>query len=416
MRVALAALVVTLLLGIPVQQVRATDCTGYSAAECAAQQLLDSIRSQLKASLADALAIQQELAFSLEDNRAQQDDLRGQIAASEARLAELDAELVRLQGEIDATNKKIDRERSELSALARAVWAEPDSFLLLAARAKDLGEVFTRTSDLLAAGVRGRALKAALEQDLEKLRADLDRQQQARDEEATLKDALVAKAERLAQVANIGAQIGMQLDAAISQVQAELDSLDGQSPELASQIQAQLLAATASVVAAAQGMVWAQVMIWQQLNLAPAPAHANPQSNEFRLAWPVARPRITQIFGPSTLVLEPPYGGYPHFHTGIDLGDYTGTPILAARDGVVGLAGWNPGGYGNYVIVVHDQGYATLYGHLQRSIVRAGDVVNAGQQIGLMGSTGLSTGSHLHFELRQSGQPKDPSLFLPPLG
>jgi murein DD-endopeptidase MepM/ murein hydrolase activator NlpD len=62
---------------------------------------------------------------------------------------------------------------------------------------------------------------------------------------------------------------------------------------------------------------------------------------------------------------------------------------------------------------VHDQGFATLYGHLQRSIVRTGDVVNAGQQIGLMGSTGLSTGSHLHFELRLNGEPKDPALFLP---
>jgi murein DD-endopeptidase MepM/ murein hydrolase activator NlpD len=414
MRAVVAAVVVALLL-VPVQQVRATDCAGLSASECSNQQFLDNIRSQLKASLADAVAIQQELAASIEDNRAQQDQLRDQIAASEERLTELDAELVRLQGEIDATTKRIDLERSQLATLARAVWAEPDSFLLLAARAKDLGEVFTRTSDLIAAGVRGRSLKAALEKDLAILQADLERQQAARDAEAALKDGLVKKAERLNQVANIGAQIGMQLDAAISQVQAELDSLDGQSPELASQIQAQLMAATASVVAAAQGTVWAQVMIWQQLNLIPAPAHANVQANVFQLAWPVAHPRITQGFGPSTLVLEPPFGGYPHFHTGIDLGDYTGTPILAARDGVVGLAGWNPGGYGNYVIVVHDQGYATLYGHLQRSIVRAGDVVNAGQQIGLMGSTGLSTGSHLHFELRLSGEPKDPALFLPAL-
>ena len=64
---------------------------------------------------------------------------------------------------------------------------------------------------------------------------------------------------------------------------------------------------------------------------------------------------------------------------------------------------------------MHSQGFATLYGHLQVSLVQAGDVVVQGQQIARMGSTGLSTGPHVHFELRLNGQPRDPSLYLPPL-
>ena len=88
---------------------------------------------------------------------------------------------------------------------------------------------------------------------------------------------------------------------------------------------------------------------------------------------------------------------------------------MAAAGGLVSISGSNPGGYGNYVIVVHSQGYATLYGHLLSSLVTAGQVVVQGQEIALMGSTGLSTGPHVHFELRLNGSPRDPSLFLPPL-
>jgi murein DD-endopeptidase MepM/ murein hydrolase activator NlpD len=416
MRVALTAVALVLLAVGPAQNVEAIGCTDYQAPGCSAQQFLDTVRSQLNSSLIDAFAIQQELAYTLADNRHEQDALTKQIAASEVRLAELDAELVRLQGQIDATIKRIDIERAALASLARTVWAEPDSFLLLAARAKDLGEIFTRTADLISAGQRGSVLKAGLERDLASLQVDLQRQQEARDAEAAVRQDLIGKENRLNQLAEQGKLIAQQLEAAISQVRAELAQLSGQAPEIADQIQSVLLASTASAVAAAQGEVWAQLLIWQQLNLPPPPAHAViAQSSEFGMSWPVARPHITQGFGPSPLLIEPPYGQYSHFHTGLDLADRQGTPILAAAGGVVSLSGSNPGGYGHYVVVSHGQGLATLYGHLQASLVQAGDVVIRGQPIALMGSTGLSTGPHVHFELRLNGQPRDPSLYLPPL-
>jgi murein DD-endopeptidase MepM/ murein hydrolase activator NlpD len=415
MRAVVAAVAASMLAVASAQSVGATGCTDYQAPDCSAQQFLDTVRSQLNSSLADAYSIQQELAFGLADNRHEQDALAEQVAASEAKLAELDAELVRLQNEIDATTKRIDVERAALSTLARAVWAEPDSFLVLAARAKDLGEIFTRTADLISAGQRGSVLKAGLERDLASLQADQQRQQDARDAEAAIRQDLIGKVDRLSQLAEQGKVIAQQLEAAISQVRIELASLSGQDPAVADQIQSDLLASTASAVAAAQGEVWAQLLIWQQLNLPPPPAHpVIAQSIEFGLSWPVPHPRITQGFGPSPLLIEPPYGPYAHFHTGIDLGDRSGTPILAAAGGVVSISATNPGGYGNYVIVTHDQGFATLYGHLQASLVKAGDMVIQGQQIALMGSTGLSTGPHLHFELRLNGQPRDPSLYLPP--
>jgi murein DD-endopeptidase MepM/ murein hydrolase activator NlpD len=395
-----------------------TDCTSPSATStCAAQKLLDTVRTQLSSSLADALATQQELTYTLADNQHAQNALHDQIAASEARLADLDAQIAQLQVEIDATTKKIELERAELVTLARTILTEPTSFLVLAARARDLGEVFTRTSDLIAAGARAKVLKEALQHDLETLQSDLERQQAARDAEVTVRDELIVKDQRLGEVAQTGQAIGQQLELAISRVQAELSAIGSQSPEIASQIQSELALATAGAVGAAQGDVWAQAQLWQELNLPPPPPHPVPVlSSQFRLAWPVAHPNITQGFGPSTLLIEPAYGQYLHFHTGIDLADRQGTPIMAAAGGEVSVSGSNPGGYGNYVIIVHSQGYSTLYGHLLASLVKAGDIVVQGQQIALMGSTGLSTGPHVHFELRLNGQPKDPSLFLPPLG
>jgi murein DD-endopeptidase MepM/ murein hydrolase activator NlpD len=416
MRFLVAAAGAALLIAGLAQDATATGCTTTPATSCASQQLLDNVRAQLGNSLSDALATQQELTFTLADNRNAQNALRDQIAASEARLTELDAQIAQLQVQIDTTTRRIEVERAELVTLARTIWMEPTSFLVLAARARDLGEVFTRTSDLIAAGARARGLKVSLQHDLETLQADLEKQQAARDAEVTVREELVTKDERLSQEAQAGQAIGQQLELAIMRVQDELAAVAGQSPDIASQVQSELALATAGAVGAAQGAVWAQAQLWQELNLPPPPPHPVPVlSTQLRLAWPVAFPHITQGFGPSALLIEPPYAQYLHFHTGLDLADRLGTPILAAAGGTVSVSGSNPGGYGNYVIIVHAQGYATLYGHLLTSLVREGQVVTQGERIALMGSTGLSTGPHVHFELRLKGQPKDPSLFLPPL-
>ena len=90
-------------------------------------------------------------------------------------------------------------------------------------------------------------------------------------------------------------------------------------------------------------------------------------------------------------------------HKGIDIAGPIGTPIDAAADGIVIAAGWNSGGYGNLVEIRHSDGTTTRYGHNSRLSVSVGQVVRQGQQVAQMGSTGHSTGSHLHFEIRPSG-------------
>ena len=100
------------------------------------------------------------------------------------------------------------------------------------------------------------------------------------------------------------------------------------------------------------------------------------------------------------------------FHSGLDLGAPCGTPIKAAGTGSVITAGFNSGGYGNMTLINHGNGLATLYGHQSSIIVSAGQAVTQGQVIGYVGSTGKSTGCHLHFEVRVSGNPVDPSGYL----
>ena len=100
------------------------------------------------------------------------------------------------------------------------------------------------------------------------------------------------------------------------------------------------------------------------------------------------------------------------FHQGIDIAAEMGTPIVATADGVVTIAGWNAGGYGNMVDIDHGSGVSTRYGHASAVVVTAGQRVRRGQIIAYVGSTGHSTGPHLHYEVRLSGQPVNPASYL----
>nr|WP_228038481.1 M23 family metallopeptidase [Nodosilinea sp. LEGE 06152] len=106
-----------------------------------------------------------------------------------------------------------------------------------------------------------------------------------------------------------------------------------------------------------------------------------------------------------------PILGYSRFHAGIDFSASQGTPIYAADSGRVIFSGWY-GGYGQAVIVDHGGGLSTLYAHASRLLVSEGQAVQQGQAIAAVGSTGLSTGPHLHFEVRQNGNPVNPAGYL----
>jgi len=124
--------------------------------------------------------------------------------------------------------------------------------------------------------------------------------------------------------------------------------------------------------------------------------------------WP-REDKVTNEFG----FRNNPFGGRTYeFHKGIDIGGERGDSVVAAGSGRVTKAGWQ-GGYGNLIEIDHGNGLTTRYGHLMKIQVEVGDFVSKGQQIGLVGSTGRSTGPHLHFELRLNDKAIDPRKLLP---
>ena len=200
------------------------------------------------------------------------------------------------------------------------------------------------------------------------------------------KDALLAKlsaqADRLA-TGGTSAEVGVLRDLV--------------NTELAATAKVDALVATAA--AAAGGPAFQRALAW---------------------VWP-ARGVVSQGFGPSSLSLEPPrtYHGiaYPNFHDGLDIAAPLGSPVFAAAAGRVAFVGHLPDG-AEVVLIAHDAGLFTLYAHLDDAhappTVRVGDVVRAGDPIGVIGLSGLTTGPHLHFVIRRGEEPIDPSGLLPP--
>jgi len=145
---------------------------------------------------------------------------------------------------------------------------------------------------------------------------------------------------------------------------------------------------------------------WKKLDSAGAPAAAAP-AVFIPSGRPVERLSLTSNFG----ARSDPFNGRTRMHRGIDIPGPVGTPIYATADGIIGRAQW-VNGYGNFVEIEHGNGIETRYGHMSRLASAAGDRVRRGQLIGYMGSTGRSTGSHLHYEVRVDGQAVNPMPFV----
>jgi len=152
----------------------------------------------------------------------------------------------------------------------------------------------------------------------------------------------------------------------------------------------------------ASSQFWA---LLAQRGVVPAapPANSDPLAM-LRGAWPVSG-TVTSTYGPRSLLPG------ETFHSGIDIAVPEGTPVCATGDGTVRFVG-NTDGYGLRIEVDHGNGVTTLYGHLSAADVRPGQRVQRGQVIGKSGNTGLSTGPHLHYEIRQNGRAVDPGPLL----
>jgi len=226
---------------------------------------------------------------------------------------------------------------------------------------------------------RAGALKDQLDKQQAALSEKLKAAQDARDEAAQQQDRVQTLSTQQHQA--IGAVVAGQND-----YQSKLNSLIAQKQLLQSQ-----LSADSAEIAAELARV------------------QSPPYGDGSLIRPIPGGVIVSPFGPRA----DPFTGQASFHPGVDIAAPCGTWIVAAGIGQVVTAS-DQGGYGNAILINHGGGLATLYGHQSAFAVRTGDIVAQGQVIGYVGSTGESTGCHLHFEVRINGTPVDPVPYLPP--
>ncbi len=213
-------------------------------------------------------------------------------------------------------------------------------------------------------------------------------------------------------------QEAIDMQAIADQKQAELDDLEariGQTADALEETQADISAweEKEDELEAVSDSLDSQIA---QLQAALKKTTSTTAPPEGSMTWPY--PGDYTIYSPFGMRMHPIYH-VQKMHTGVDLGGVYGNPIVAAADGTVILVsepveGQNTGGtgYGNYVVIDHGGGVSTLYGHCKDVLVAVGDTVTAGEQIAICGSTGTSTGAHLHFEVRVNGQKVNPADYI----
>jgi murein DD-endopeptidase MepM/ murein hydrolase activator NlpD len=377
------------------------------------QSALDDLKQRLGGDLAAALTTQQHLGDTVGAATARAQLLAAEVAQEELKIRNLQNQIASLDEQIAGLEVRIDNERAQVRALARAMYRRPSSFLDILASSGNLADALTATGDMVIAGQRAHALQERLRHDLDTLQSDrVARQLDLDDEQSTL-DQVQAS---VAQLATIQVQIDTltnQLTALITHIRNTVAQLPNLSSDVAAQITTLMEQQETSLSQQSQSAAWALAGVGagDAVALMELPAGFGPFG--LQLSWPIIG-TLTQPFGPTTFALEPPLGQYKHFHTGIDIAAASGTPVLAASDGLVVSVRHTSVGYGNYVIVAHGSGYFTLYAHLADTQVVDGQHLLRGQLVGHEGATGLATGPHLHFELRYNGAVIDPMSYLPP--
>lgn len=395
---------------------------------------LDLARAELEAVTAEYEHVKSLLA-----------EVRNQVAEIEARIAELRAQIAALDDELKAVAADISRRSADLADrealledhLRSAYERTRTSVLEILLSADSLDEATTEVGYLVTVSEQDalladdiRSIRAELELRRETLkdgrRALADARAVARDEEASLKarrDELTVLEARLAELRAAAEQKQAEQAAALqaaleAQGDVERKIADNEraaeaAAALAAQLQQQAAAQEAAIEEARRRAA-------EEAARRSAEEQARQATSNYGFRWPERSFSVTQEWGPTTFRLEPPYTYrgtyYEHFHAGIDFAGGCGTPIYAVGPGVVVASGqplmpWDSG-YG--VVVDHGNGIQTWYWHMQsRVVVAPGTIVTSENVIGYEGSTGMSTGCHVHFAINDGGVWENPRAYLP---
>ncbi len=385
------------------------------------QAALKSTVSSLSSELQAARTSQQSLRDLVLANQQAIAQTLAQLAATEQRYADASSREATARAAAATARRNAVADRQLLAIYVRIGYQTKDSLVSYLLSSSSVSDLLSRAADLSHVVHRTSELVDQINTDIRD--ADAAEAQAAADalvaQQATA--VLQQQDQTLQQQTQHASDLIGQLGAQAAATAREISAANGQSLAVAQSIAQTRLGQLDQTIAAAEQAAWDEATFYVKNHLGTLPPSigtppATPlNADGTQLIWPAHGVGIAQPFGPSPYPFEPAFGGYPHFHTGIDLGGPFGTPIVAAADGVVVSAEVSTAGYGNHVIIAHAGGLLTLYGHLEAMLVKPGDAVKAGQPIGLLGSTGNSTGPHCHFEVRVNGTPVDPRPFLPAL-
>ena len=337
------------------------------------------------------------LESQLEKLNAELDRAEGLLAEAEQAVRRTQAEIDRDTAELAQTQRDLELQQDRLKARARATFMHGGvnypEVVLDVETANELDSSLQYMRSMLTEDQNQVQQISTLERKYEASIERLDELQELQDQ------AKVQRARERNRVAGLVAErqeVASQLDARAQERRQILATLERDEQQYAAAID-ELEAESKSIEGRLAGIAARQ----KAGSSGGGGGGGGPSASSGRLQWPV-NGAITSGFGYRTH----PVLGTRRLHAGTDFGAPTGAPIVAADGGTVVSAGWH-GGYGNAVIIDHGGGVATLYGHQSRLAVGGGARVSRGQVIGYVGSTGMSTGPHLHFELRINGVPTD---------
>jgi murein DD-endopeptidase MepM/ murein hydrolase activator NlpD len=372
--------------------------------------LPSTLNSRIEAQRRKTQALHQRLAQKRGELHAatvRVNDLQAQLDRTNAAIAGVNATLGDLSAQERSTQRKLWWNTIQLDAAQKTLKLHDDllkrrlvdvyehgdlgymSVLLASKSFTDFVERWEDLRLLIAANQRAvrerkaaEAKVASAQRDLESTQQTLQSQEQAQERAKNQLDTLAAERSNLVAIA----------DAQRRHVASEVAQIEDLSASEEAQLEALIVERQRELEAERE----------QQRRAAGI---VGPESAPGALAWPVSG-TITSPFG----YRQNPFGGGMEFHQGLDIAAPMGTTITAAAGGTVIQAGWF-GGYGNYIVIDHGGGMSTGYGHCSQIFVSVGQKVQKGQAIGAVGSTGASTGPHVHFEVRINGKPVDPAAY-----